>query len=208
VADALSQKDDRRSAFITVLSSFSAVQMAAADIQIVADYYTQDGAADYIAFLRDVDEAFQEVKDARAPREPQPDVAKILDTLQTIFTDRHISARGLFPAAGATIAKYTFERILAQSAPILTAAEVGAVAQNFAANSEVNIDTFAAAVDVRRDADSDLLGRVVSRMRAELDARKFLLRPVLTRFDRSGSGEIGRMQFLVALQDRHVPLGT
>jgi Ca2+-binding EF-hand superfamily protein len=109
---------------------------------------------------------------------------------------------------GATIAKYTFERILAQSAPILTATEVGAVAQNFAANSEVNIDAFAAAVDVRRDADSDLLGRVVSRMRAELDARKFLLRPVLTRFDRSGSGEIGRMQFLVALQDRHVPLGT
>jgi Ca2+-binding EF-hand superfamily protein len=192
-----------------VLSTFSGVQMPPKDIQIVADFYSTRGVADYNAFVRDIEEADRSLPSpSRSSPRATVNVSTILANLKTSFSDRRISPRGLFPQNGnGRISKYAFEKIIRQTEGTLTPAEVTAISAAFPAGpSEVDYDAF---VEVFEEPlPSDDVSGLVGQISATLESRRLPLRPVIARFDRYSADEVGRSQLITALQNCSVVLGA
>jgi Ca2+-binding EF-hand superfamily protein len=189
--------------FTMILSTFSGIQMSPGDIQVVTQHYSEGGEADYAAMLRDIEAVQGEVRAAATSEPAAFDVAKLLETLRRVFVERRLTPRDVFHGR---MTKYAFEKLLRLTVPLLTAAEVSAVAANFATGSEVDCDAFAATFDVLQKSESQL-PTIIETIKATLAQKKLRVRPRLIRFDRMGTGEVFLTQFAVALQNSGVALG-
>jgi hypothetical protein len=116
--------------------------------------------ADYNAFLKDVEEARVAFCSASiSPRHKETaNVSKLLETLKGLFAQRRIAPRTLFPADVIDrISKYAFERILTQTATVLTSEEVKAISNAFLAGaSGVNYDDFVSYFNIARPPPEDI----------------------------------------------------
>jgi hypothetical protein len=82
--------------FAMILSTLSGIQMPPPDIEVVAQYYSEGGEADYLAMLQDIEAAQKKVKEAAAPEPREFDIAKLLETLRRVFVERRIVPREVF----------------------------------------------------------------------------------------------------------------
>jgi Ca2+-binding EF-hand superfamily protein len=195
--------------FAMVLSTFSGIRISPSDIQIVANFYSQNEFADYLAFLKDVNEASETVQPPLRTATVEVDLATILNRLKALFVERRIAPIALFPHNRlGTISKYNFERILTQTATILRPEEVKAISSAFTAgNNEVNYEDFASYF-VRSAPIPEDISPVLDVIRSTLIEHKLQLRPVLVKLSRNVSDDVSRTQLIVGLQNSSIVLDT
>jgi hypothetical protein len=136
-------------------------------------------------------------------------VRAVLDRLTALFVERRIDPISLFPAGrGGAISKYSFERILTQTATVLTAEEVQAISSAFAVGAgEVNYEEFAAYFARARPVPEDI-SPVLGTIRSTLAAHKLQLRRELLKLSRNVTDDASRTHVIVALQNSSIVLGT
>jgi hypothetical protein len=182
--------------------------MTPSDIKIVADFYTTGGLADYSAFLRDIDDAIRVLPTPLpSPRRAALSPDKILNTLKALFAERRISPRALFPAGPGRIARYVFERIVGQTATILTPDELAALSAAFGSNNEVDYEAFCAAFDAPRP-EPDGITPIATSITSTLASHGLQLRPELNKFDRTKSDDLPPTSLIIALQNSSIVIGT
>jgi Ca2+-binding EF-hand superfamily protein len=167
--------------------------------------------ADYTSFLKDVEEVSLALSNTFiSPRRAETvNVSKLLETLKGLFTQRRIKPRTLFPVDGTgRISKYTFERILTQTATVFTSDEVQAISNAFLTTaSEVNYDDFVSYFDTAAPTPEDVTP-VLDTIRDSLIEHRLQLRPELAKLARNTGDDISRTQLLVGLQNSSLVLGT
>jgi hypothetical protein len=171
--------------FATLISSFSGVRVLPADLDIITNFYSQNGIADYAAFLKDVQEASNAVQALVPSQKPttEIDLTTIRKTLCALFTERRI-------------------------APHSSVEEVKALSNEFSAGSnEVNSDDFDASF-IRQRPDPEDISHVLSTIRNGLTEHKLQLRPELVKLVRNFGDDVSRTQLIVAFQNSSIVLGT